>query len=768
MLASTSLRCVAVASVPTSTRLMPVHGHGVAFSSESASSRWQAAPSASEAAQNAAETLEQADAPASASQPVTNFPLEKSLISQLQRSGFTTLFPVQASTLHHILDGKDVVVRARTGSGKTLGFAVPLAQRLLTSAPAEDSFGRRLPRAIVLAPTRELARQVGEEFGRVLPRGLKAAIVYGGSPFPAQESTLRKGVDVVVGTPGRVLDHLQRRTLDLSACDFVVLDEADEMLNMGFKEDVEKVFNATPEGRSCMLWSATVPSWVHRLSSKYCADPVLVDLVGDEASKIPATVDHRAVVIQDAPLPSGAHGAETLREHIIARALERLAPQGPVLVFTQTKRETRELVGRLRVPGVQLVALEGDMSQGAREAALRQFKSGRAQVLVATDVAARGLDIDSVRAVVHASLPHNEEPFVHRTGRTGRAGKSGSNVIICDAEDRGTLGRYASNLSISVDFVTPAALPTTLGGAGSEEGRLPRQQTLQLLRQAARAARSSGVQVAPIRGKDLPDELSVEAVYSTLLQAVGGDGTVAGTALAATALGVGAAEDVTASLLTGNGRQVTLAWVPPAPMHRLRPEFLQDLQQACDAAGVAGSGEWDPLRIAAKYMSLGGDSAQAEEGAEEDPLERRGTTVFDVPAHLAGAIVAADTSGTLRVAPRLPSSVATTLQSARAMGARPRGGGSGRGGHRQGWGNGGGSGRHGQQRARGGYTGGQRSHSRQGGRDGQRRGGDDFWSGFRGSGQRGGGSRRAGGRAEGSAAWDAGAQHRRNGGKFVW
>ena len=721
---------------------------------------------------------EQRDAPASAIKPVEEFPLHPDLIAQLQKSGFKTLFPVQCATLEHCLAGKDVIVRARTGSGKTLGFAVPLAQHLLTTPAAQDPYQRKLPRAIVLAPTRELARQVEEEFAKVLPRGLSSTSIYGGAGFAQQESALRRGVDVVVGTPGRIIDHLQRGTLDLSQCEFVVLDEADEMLNMGFKEDVEQVFGRTPDKRTCMLWSATVPRWVKTLASKYCSDPVMVDMVGDDESKIPDTVDHTAVVIQDANIRGGPHGADTLREAAVAMAIEALAPQGPVLVFTSTKRQARDICGKLRVPGIRMVSLEGDMSQSAREHALNSFKSGRAQVLVATDVAARGLDISSVRGVIHASVPANEEPFVHRTGRTGRAGKSGSNVIICDSEDRRMLSKYVNNLSIDVAHSALSHLAEALGksasAAGVETG-VPQSQAVDTLRHAAKYARAEKLATVRLpKNTELPRMDTPAALYEVLLEAMGGDATATGHALAAANVGAGASSGVSASLLSGHSAFVTMAWVPPGPVRRVQGQHMEALQVAFDAAQLDGSGTWSPASVQHKHTSIGSAVVDGENETDAGAAvpgvnwDMAGVTVFDVPAHLAERLVDSDPSDSLHIAPRLPASVAKTLSTAFSFGSGGGGsrgfggrGGRGGGGHRSGGGGGG----YGGDRGRGGGGGGYGGDRGRGG-GGSGFGGDRGRGGGGGSGYGGDRGRGGGGQSRGGYSGGGGGSYGRKSGGF--
>lgn len=344
------------------------------------------------------------------------------LAARLAERGITEATPIQAESLPLTLSGKDMIGRARTGTGKTLAFALPIIQNL------EPSRERgRAPRAIIVAPTRELAKQVAEEFSKSAPN-LTTVTVYGGASYAPQENALRRGVDIVVGTPGRLIDHLERGNLDLSQVQYAVLDEADEMLSVGFAEAIETILQKTPEARQTMLFSATLTNDINRLARNYLREPVLIDAVGQGKSQAAQTVEHLKVKVGRA------------RTRVLADLLTVYNPE-KAIVFTRTKREADELANELIHRGVESEALHGDLAQSQRERALGAFRSGRVNVLVATDVAARGLDIPEVDLVVQFHLPQDPESYVHRSGRTGRAGRNGTAIIMYgDRENREVAG----------------------------------------------------------------------------------------------------------------------------------------------------------------------------------------------------------------------------------------------------------------------------------------------------------------------------------------
>ncbi|XP_047069940.1 DEAD-box ATP-dependent RNA helicase 53-like [Lolium rigidum] len=336
------------------------------------------------------------------------------IVERLAARGITRLFPIQRAVLEPAMQGKDMIGRARTGTGKTLAFGIPIMDRILRHN--EKNGSGRNPLAIILAPTRELARQVEKEFRESAP--LDTLCVYGGVPISQQMRTLNYGVDIVVGTPGRVIDLLTRGVLNLSEIQFVVLDEADQMLAVGFDEAVEVIMEKLPQNRQSMLFSATMPSWIRKLTSQYLKDPVIIDLVGDSEQKLPEGISLYSIVSEN-------YG----KSSILGPLIKEHANGGKCIVFTQTKREADRLayaMGR----SYACQALHGDISQNQRERTLSGFRDGRFNILVATDVAARGLDIPNVDLVVHYEIPNSSELFVHRSGRTARAGKKGIAILM--------------------------------------------------------------------------------------------------------------------------------------------------------------------------------------------------------------------------------------------------------------------------------------------------------------------------------------------------
>ncbi|KAL8050960.1 hypothetical protein ABFX02_06G114600 [Erythranthe guttata] len=354
---------------------------------------------------------------------VSNFRISKPLKDALKAKGIESLFPIQAMTFNLVLDGSDLVGRARTGQGKTLAFVLPILESL-TNGPAKAArktgYGKA-PSVLVLLPTRELATQVFadfESYGASL--GLTSCCLYGGSPYQPQQNALKRGVDIVVGTPGRIKDHLERGTLNLGSLKFRVLDEADEMLRMGFVEDVELILGKVQDVTQVqtLLFSATLPSWVKQISTKFLkADKKTADLVGNEKMKASTNVRHIV-------LPCSA----SARTQLIPDIISCYSSGGRTIIFTETKDCASTLAGVL--PGAR--ALHGDIQQATREVTLSGFRSGKFTTLVATNVAARGLDIDDVMLIIQCEPPRDVEAYIHRSGRTGRAGKSGIAVMLYD------------------------------------------------------------------------------------------------------------------------------------------------------------------------------------------------------------------------------------------------------------------------------------------------------------------------------------------------
>lgn len=380
---------------------------------------------------------------------LASFRLSDVTLKQLAANGITHATEVQAGTFDLVYDNRDVIAKSRTGTGKTLAFALPIMERLAEISRSQGRVRRGGgPRCIVLAPTRELAKQVSREMA-YLGQGLNLSVecFYGGSAYGPQENALKRGLDVLVGTPGRVMDHMNRGNLRLDDVSFAVLDEADEMLSMGFAQDVETVFETLPppESRQVILFSATVPSWVKSLASQYQRPDVVIFDAVTSGSAASITVTHCAVRVPEREEARAGLLADIIAVHSNIRSEDggENSPQmsGPsrAIVFTETKREADELATSGALDGCGAAVLHGDVSQRQREVTLAQFRQGKFQVLVATDVAARGLDISGVDVVVQYRVPQDSESYIHRAGRTGRAGRSGTAVVMYSDREMGRL-----------------------------------------------------------------------------------------------------------------------------------------------------------------------------------------------------------------------------------------------------------------------------------------------------------------------------------------
>ncbi|XP_010323935.3 DEAD-box ATP-dependent RNA helicase 53, mitochondrial [Solanum lycopersicum] len=346
---------------------------------------------------------------------ISKLGISQEIVSALEKKGITKLFPIQRAVLEPAMQGSDMIGRARTGTGKTLAFGIPIMDKIIRF---NEKHGRgRNPLALILAPTRELAKQVDKEFFESAP-GLDTLCVYGGVPISRQMSSLDRGVDVVVGTPGRIIDLLKRGALNLAEIQFVVLDEADQMLNVGFAEDVETILENVPQKHQTLMFSATMPSWILKITNKFLKNPVHIDLVGDSDQKLADGISLFSIACDMHQKPA-----------ILGPLITEHAKGGKCIVFTQTKRDADKL-SYVMQKSFNCEALHGDISQTQRERTLSGFRQGQFNVLVATDVAARGLDVPNVDLVVHYELPNSSEIFVHRSGRTGRAGKKGSAILI--------------------------------------------------------------------------------------------------------------------------------------------------------------------------------------------------------------------------------------------------------------------------------------------------------------------------------------------------
>ncbi|MDH5566445.1 MAG: DEAD/DEAH box helicase [Myxococcales bacterium] len=349
--------------------------------------------------------------------------LDPELIAVLYTLGYTEPTPIQRDAIPHALEARDLLACAQTGTGKTAAFALPILDELLRTEP---SARRRPIRALVLAPTRELAAQIAESFRSYTPRGrIRCEVVFGGVGKRPQVTALRRGVDVLVATPGRLLDLMADGEVDLSQVEMFVLDEADRMLDMGFIPDVRRITKALPHERQTLLFSATQPREIRELASRLLHEPVEVAVDPISSTLEPVS---QSVYFVDGPRKLGLL-LSLLASEEIARAL----------VFTRTKRRADRLAQSLSREGVEAAAIHGDKSQGNRVRTLESFKRGRTRVLVATDVAARGIHVEDIDTVINFDIPHEPETYVHRVGRTGRAGASGTALSLCGSDERAQL-----------------------------------------------------------------------------------------------------------------------------------------------------------------------------------------------------------------------------------------------------------------------------------------------------------------------------------------
>lgn len=337
--------------------------------------------------------------------------LRDEVLKGLKTIGYESPSPIQAQIIPHVISGKDVVGQAQTGTGKTAAFALPLLSKI--------NLRKRSPQVLVLAPTRELAIQVSEAFQGYASqlKGFHVLPIYGGQDYNVQLRPLKRGVHVVVGTPGRVMDHMRRGTLNLKDLSCLVLDEADEMLRMGFIDDVEWILSQTPSQRQVALFSATMPSVIRRIAKQYLQDPVEITI------KVKTTTAD--TIHQRYWMVSRMHKLDALTRILEAEPFDGL------LVFVRTKVATVELAERLEARGYAAAPLNGDIAQRQRERTVERFKAGKLDVLVATDVAARGLDVDRISHVINYDIPNDTEAYVHRIGRTGRMGKKRPGHFVC-------------------------------------------------------------------------------------------------------------------------------------------------------------------------------------------------------------------------------------------------------------------------------------------------------------------------------------------------
>ena len=421
----------------------------------------------------------------------TDLGLHPQLVQAVTERGYTTPTPIQTAVIPTMLTGQDILGQAQTGTGKTAAFSLPILHNLKP--------GQGHVQALVLAPTRELGLQVAEamaEYGRY--RQISVVAVYGGTPYGPQIGALRRGADIVVGTPGRLLDLIQSKKLDLSQVQTVVLDEADEMLSMGFIDDIEAILQQTPAERQTALFSATLPNQIRQLADKYMRQPQAITI--ERAQRTVSTIEQRAYLVNE--------------EDKLA-ALTRLFEVEPItsaLIFARTRQGTAELANELTVRGFPAEALNGDLSQQAREQVLNRFRNNQIKVLVATDVAARGLDIDDISHVFNFDLPQDAEIYVHRVGRTGRAGKTGVALTLLTPKEQWRLRKIEQ---YTRQKVTLAALPTSEDIQNRREAELLEKMAVWLKRGRCAREREMVTELAA-QGHDV---LEIAAVALKLARA---------------------------------------------------------------------------------------------------------------------------------------------------------------------------------------------------------------------------------------------------------
>ena len=394
----------------------------------------------------------------------TDFDVHPDITAALAEVGITRTFAIQELTLPIALAGHDLIGQARTGTGKTLGFGVPMLQRLTNTAEGADG----MPQALVVVPTRELCVQVARDLATAgSKRGMRVQAIYGGRAYEPQIEALRKGVEIVVGTPGRLLDLAEQRHLLLGSVSVLVLDEADEMLDLGFLPDIQRVLSMVPTQRQTMLFSATMPGPIVTLARQFMTQPTHIRAHGnDEGSTVPDTTQY----------VYRAHNLD--KPELLARLLQA-TDRSLTMVFCRTKRTAQKIADELVDRGFAAAAVHGDLGQGAREQALRAFRSGKVDVLVATDVAARGIDVTGVSHVVNYQCPEDEKTYLHRIGRTGRAGGKGIAVTYVDWDDLPRWGLINTALDLPFHnppetYSTSAHYYTDQGIPASATGRLPR------------------------------------------------------------------------------------------------------------------------------------------------------------------------------------------------------------------------------------------------------------------------------------------------------
>ncbi len=374
----------------------------------------------------------------------------------IEKAGYTKPTPIQEKAIPKVMDGRDVMGLAQTGTGKTAAFGLPILHRFMEGK-------RGQVRALIIAPTRELAEQIHEAI-EMLGRetGLRSLTVYGGVSMNMQIQKLRRGADIVVACPGRLLDHIQQKTIDLKRLEVLVLDEADHMFDMGFLPDIRRILTSIPEKRQTLLFSATMPGEIRKLAKNILTDPITIQVGNTEAA---VTVTHALYPV-----------TQQLKTRLLRKLLQH-ADTESVLIFTRTKHRAKRLGEQLEKSGYRATSLQGNLSQNRRQAALNGFRDGKFQILVATDIAARGIDVSQISHVINYDIPDTPEAYVHRIGRTGRAAKTGDAFTLVTDEDRTMVRTIERVLGFPLkrctveDFDYKATVP----GAGKEFARAPRQ-----------------------------------------------------------------------------------------------------------------------------------------------------------------------------------------------------------------------------------------------------------------------------------------------------
>jgi ATP-dependent RNA helicase RhlE len=416
--------------------------------------------------------------------------LRAELLSAIVAQGYTAPTPIQAGAIPLVFAGHDLLAGAQTGTGKTAAFALPIVQRLGEKTPKEK---RRKPRALVLVPTRELAAQVSEEMNIYARRlALRSTMIYGGVTIQAQIERLHRGVDIVVATPGRLLDHAERGTIDLSRIQFLVLDEADRMLDLGFIDDIRKVAEYLPPKRQTLLFSATYSKEIRQLADVLLNHPQRIEVA-------------RSNIAADA-VTQTIYEVERSRKREMISFLIRQGGWNQVLVFARTRYGADKLTEELLLDGIKAAAIHSNKSQSIRTRTLAEFKRGDFRVLVATDVAARGLDIERLPHVVNYDLPQVPEDYVHRIGRTGRAGEDGMAISLVSPEEKPLLAAIEKLLTYKIPRQALEEFPVTAARRSSRVQAIKKEVVLTKTRKKQdRAAQSPAQKTAPRRKKVVPE-----------------------------------------------------------------------------------------------------------------------------------------------------------------------------------------------------------------------------------------------------------------------